>query len=118
MRGKVNVLFVLQKEKVLYIKKGSQRARKSFAAGAENDFCGRCVYFRRAPKTDENYLHTRRKPSTHPARAVFAPVEIRTEDSHLKNEGDRQKTLFFLYSNGELLTTKHHFIGIKVPLSR
>jgi hypothetical protein len=71
--------FYIQKEKVLHIKKGSQRARKSFAAGAENDFGGRCVYFRRAPKTDENYLHTRRKPSSHPVRAVFAPVDIRTE---------------------------------------
>jgi len=54
------------------------------------------------------------------------------EDSHLKNEGDRQKTLFFLYSNGEPFNdkaqlyrhqntafspTKYTFVGIKgIPL--
>ena len=41
------------------------------------------------------------------------------EDSHLKNEGDRQKKLYSFYIRVvNLLTTKHNFIGIKIPLSR
>jgi len=41
------------------------------------------------------------------------------EDSNPQNEGDRQKTLFFIFLQMvNLLTTKHRFIGNKAPLYR
>lgn len=38
------------------------------------------------------------------------------EDSHPQNEGDRPKTLFFIFfRQANFLTTKYHFTGNKVP---
>ena len=77
MRGKENVLFVLQKEKVLYIKKvrsgrenHSQRARKMISAAAAFIFGGRRKPTRTIFTPAESRPRTLSEPSLHPSKSA------------------------------------------------